>query len=82
MQSSNPADKLEIQVLDDSTDETVHLVETIVGEMKALGHNIHHVRRSSRKGFKAGALKDGLEIATGEFIAIFDADSSCAKNSF
>ena len=42
--------------------------------MKERGHNIHHVRRGSRKGFKAGALKDGLEIATGEFIAIFDAD--------
>jgi cellulose synthase/poly-beta-1,6-N-acetylglucosamine synthase-like glycosyltransferase len=69
-----PADKLEIQVLDDSTDETVNLVETIVSEMKERGHNIRHVRRSSRKGFKAGALKDGLETATGEFIAIFDAD--------
>ncbi len=61
-------------MLDDSTDETVTLVETIVREMKELGHNIQHVRRGSRKGFKAGALKDGLESATGEFIAIFDAD--------
>jgi len=52
-----PADKLEIQVLDDSTDETVN-----------------HVRRSTRNGFKAGALKEGLERAAGEFIAIFDAD--------
>lgn len=69
-----PADKLEIQVLDDSTDETVELVENIVREMKERGHNIHHVRRSTRQGFKAGALKDGLQLATGEFIAIFDAD--------
>jgi len=69
-----PADKLEIQVLDDSTDETVELVENIVREMKEHGHNIHHVRRSTRQGFKAGALKDGLQLATGEFIAIFDAD--------
>ncbi len=69
-----PGDKLEIQVLDDSTDETVELVENIVREMKERGHNIHHVRRSTRQGFKAGALKDGLQLATGEFIAIFDAD--------
>jgi cellulose synthase/poly-beta-1,6-N-acetylglucosamine synthase-like glycosyltransferase len=69
-----PKDKLEIQVLDDSTDETVDLVERIVKEMKAKGHNIHHIRRSSRKGFKAGALKEGLKIAAGEFVAIFDAD--------
>ena len=69
-----PADRLEIQVLDDSTDETVELVGKIVDEMKERGHNIHHVRRSSRTGFKAGALKAGLEHATGEFIAIFDAD--------
>ncbi len=69
-----PADRLEIQVLDDSTDETVELVGKIVDEMKGHGHNIHHVRRSSRKGFKAGALKEGLEHATGEFVAIFDAD--------
>jgi len=69
-----PADKLEIQVLDDSTDETVALVESIVLEMKERGHNIQHIRRSSRVGFKAGALKEGLERASGDFIAIFDAD--------
>jgi cellulose synthase/poly-beta-1,6-N-acetylglucosamine synthase-like glycosyltransferase len=69
-----PQDKLEIQVLDDSTDETVSLVSSIVAEMRERGHNIHHIRRGSRKGFKAGALREGLEKATGEFIAIFDAD--------
>ncbi|HTR80406.1 MAG TPA: cellulose synthase family protein [Bacteroidota bacterium] len=69
-----PADKLEIQVLDDSTDETVALVESIVEEMRGRGHNIHHICRKSRTGFKAGALREGLERATGEFIAIFDAD--------
>ncbi len=69
-----PNDKLEIQVLDDSTDETVDLVASIVREKQAQGYNIHHVRRSNRHGFKAGALKEGLVTATGEFIAIFDAD--------
>lgn len=69
-----PKDKMEIQVLDDSTDETVQVVEDIVNEKKKLGFNISHIRRESRKGFKAGALKEGLKIATGEYIAIFDAD--------
>ncbi len=69
-----PKDKLEIQVLDDSTDETVDIVEHIVKEMRARGNNIHHVRRGSRAGFKAGALKEGLMKSSGEFVAIFDAD--------
>lgn len=69
-----PKDKLEIQVLDDSTDETVDLVESIVREKQEQGYAIHHIRRTNRKGFKAGALKEGLKTAAGEFIAIFDAD--------
>ncbi len=69
-----PKEKLEIQVLDDSTDETVDLVESIVKEKQNQGFNIHHVRRANRKGFKAGALKEGLKTAAGEFVAIFDAD--------
>ncbi len=69
-----PKEKLEIQVLDDSTDETVEIVERIVAEMRAGGNNIQHVRRSSRAGFKAGALKEGLMKSSGEFVAIFDAD--------
>lgn len=69
-----PKEKLEIQVLDDSTDETVDLVESIVKEKQNLGFTIHHVRRTNRKGFKAGALKEGLKTAMGEFVAIFDAD--------
>jgi cellulose synthase/poly-beta-1,6-N-acetylglucosamine synthase-like glycosyltransferase len=69
-----PRERLEIQVLDDSTDETVDLVASIVKEKKAQGYRIHHVRRGSRAGFKAGALKEGLRTATGDFIAIFDAD--------
>lgn len=69
-----PSDKLEIQVLDDSTDETVEHVALKVAELSKKGIDIKHIVRTNRDGFKAGALKAGLEIATGEFIAIFDAD--------
>ena len=69
-----PKDKLEIQILDDSNDETVALAQKKTAEYRALGFDIVHVRRSDRKGFKAGALKEGLKTAKGEFIAIFDAD--------
>lgn len=69
-----PKDKLEIQVLDDSTDETVDVTAKIVKEKQALGFDIQHVRRSSREGFKAGALKEGLKTAKGKYVAIFDAD--------
>ncbi|MAB47509.1 MAG: glycosyl transferase family 2 [Flavobacteriaceae bacterium] len=69
-----PKDKLEIQVLDDSTDETVHSTKAHVDKLAATGLDIKHITRTNRVGFKAGALKEGLEIAKGEFIAIFDAD--------
>jgi cellulose synthase/poly-beta-1,6-N-acetylglucosamine synthase-like glycosyltransferase len=69
-----PKDKMEIQVLDDSTDETTAIVAKVVEEKKKLGFDISHIRRGSREGFKAGALKEGMRIAKGEFIAIFDAD--------
>lgn len=69
-----PKDKMEIQVLDDSTDETTAIVAKVVEEKKKLGFDISHVRRGSREGFKAGALKEGMKIAKGDFIAIFDAD--------
>lgn len=69
-----PKDKMEIQVLDDSTDETTAIVAKAVEEKKKLGFDISHIRRGSREGFKAGALKEGMKIAKGEFIAIFDAD--------
>ncbi|TDU42973.1 cellulose synthase/poly-beta-1,6-N-acetylglucosamine synthase-like glycosyltransferase [Gelidibacter sediminis] len=69
-----PKDKLEIQVLDDSTDETVESTFQHVQKLKASGLDIQHIRRTDRSGFKAGALKEGLKIAKGEFIAIFDAD--------
>jgi cellulose synthase/poly-beta-1,6-N-acetylglucosamine synthase-like glycosyltransferase len=60
--------------LDDSTDETKAAAQAIVGRYQALGHNIVHIHRTDRHGFKAGALDDGLRTATGELIAIFDAD--------
>lgn len=69
-----PKDKLEIQVLDDSTDETVATTKAHVEKLAATGLDISHITRTVRSGFKAGALKEGLEIAKGEFIAIFDAD--------
>ncbi|NMB80851.1 MAG: glycosyltransferase [Ignavibacteria bacterium] len=69
-----PKEKLEIQVLDDSTDETVDVVSKIVKEKQEQGFDIKHIRRSNREGFKAGALKEGLKTAKGKYIAIFDAD--------
>lgn len=69
-----PLEKLEIQVLDDSTDESVISTENHIKELQKTGLDIQHIRRENRYGFKAGALKEGLKIAKGEFIAIFDAD--------
>ena len=67
-----PAELLEIQVLDDSTDQTADLLQRKIAEYP--GHNFKYIHRSDRAGFKAGALKEGLAKASGEFIAIFDAD--------
>jgi len=75
-----PIDKLEIQVLDDSTDETVDIVAKKVKEYQLDGFDIVHIHRDNRSGFKAGALKEGLVTAKGEFIAIFDADFIPKKN--
>jgi len=69
-----PSNKLEIQVLDDSTDNTVIETAKQIEALKTTGLDISHIRRTNRQGFKAGALKEGLEIAKGDFIAIFDAD--------
>ncbi|MCL5128992.1 MULTISPECIES: cellulose synthase family protein [unclassified Algibacter] len=69
-----PNNKLEIQVLDDSTDETIETTRAQVEALKITGLDIKHITRTNRVGFKAGALKEGLEIAKGEFIAIFDSD--------
>ncbi len=75
-----PKNRLEIQVLDDSTDETVSIIAKKVVEKQNQGIDIQHIRRSSREGFKAGALAAGLATAKGEFVAIFDADFVPPKN--
>jgi len=69
-----PKDKLEIQILDDSDDETVDIIRKKVEHYKSLGFDIHHIQRENRVGYKAGALKHGTSFCKGEFIAIFDAD--------
>jgi len=69
-----PRDRLEIQVLDDSTDETVKVAEAAVAKYAAQGFDIHYIHRADRTGFKAGALENGNKSAKGELLAIFDAD--------
>lgn len=69
-----PHDLLEIQVLDDSTDDTTALIARKVSQLREEGANIIHIHRERREGFKAGALANGLSLAKGEFVAIFDAD--------
>lgn len=69
-----PKEKLQIQVLDDSTDDSLKLTESLVRELQESGLHIELLHRTNRKGFKAGALKEGLQSATGEFIAVFDSD--------
>jgi cellulose synthase/poly-beta-1,6-N-acetylglucosamine synthase-like glycosyltransferase len=69
-----PKDRLEVQVLDDSTDETKEIVARKVAQLRRSGFDVHHIYRANRLGYKAGALENGLRTATGEFIAIFDAD--------
>lgn len=74
VQMDYPKDKLEIQVLDDSTDESFEITTNYIKEYQLKGIDIKHIHRVNRIGFKAGALKEGLVNAKGEFIAIFDAD--------
>jgi cellulose synthase/poly-beta-1,6-N-acetylglucosamine synthase-like glycosyltransferase len=69
-----PRDKLEIQVLDDSSDETRHIAQAAVESLRERGIDAHYVRRPTREGYKAGALDYGLASAKGELIAMFDAD--------
>src|SRR5580700_941023 len=69
-----PKGLLQIQVLDDSTDDTAPFAEALVERYKNMGHPIEYHHRNNRHGYKAGALQAGLETATGEFVAVFDAD--------
>ena len=69
-----PYTHLEIQLLDDSDDETVAMIDARLNSIKNKGIDIVHLRRQDRLGYKAGALQYGLTLAKGEFIAIFDAD--------
>lgn len=69
-----PREKLEIQVLDDSTDETSGIIYQKLEWLEKFGLDIKHIRRDNRQGFKAGALEEALDAAKGEFIAIFDSD--------
>src|SRR6267378_8468421 len=69
-----PPEKLDIQLLDDSTDETVVVARALVERYATLGHPVSYLHRDNRAGFKAGALEEGLKSAKGEFVAIFDAD--------
>jgi cellulose synthase/poly-beta-1,6-N-acetylglucosamine synthase-like glycosyltransferase len=69
-----PKDKFEIQVLDDSDDETISIIDKETAQLQKQNVNVTVVRRSERKGYKAGALQYGLSLCKGELIAIFDAD--------
>jgi cellulose synthase/poly-beta-1,6-N-acetylglucosamine synthase-like glycosyltransferase len=69
-----PRDRLEIQLLDDSTDDTSAIAAGLIGEYRAAGVDVVHLRRRDRSGYKAGALQEGLAVCRGEFVAIFDAD--------
>jgi cellulose synthase/poly-beta-1,6-N-acetylglucosamine synthase-like glycosyltransferase len=75
-----PREKLDIQVLDDSTDETVEVAREVVERYRAMGHDISYIHRTDRTGYKAGALDNGLKSAKGEFVAIFDADFTPASD--
>jgi len=75
-----PADKLQVQVLDDSTDDTTRILTQWVSEIRRQGVDITCIHRDHRQGFKAGALRNGLASAKGELIAIFDADFAPPKN--
>ena len=69
-----PRDRHEIQVLDDSTDDTCAIVDAVAAELCEAGHGIRVIRREARTGYKAGALREGMAAATGDFFAILDAD--------
>ncbi|MCY2926525.1 MAG: glycosyltransferase family 2 protein [Planctomycetota bacterium] len=69
-----PREKLQIQVLDDSTDDTVQIAAAACEEARDKGFDVEHIHRTDRSGYKAGAMENGLKTAKGEFVMIFDAD--------
>ena len=69
-----PKDRLQIQILDDSTDETVAICREETGRLRAAGFDVEHIHREDRSGFKAGAMENGLRTARGDYILILDAD--------
>ncbi|MGD8601500.1 MAG: glycosyltransferase [Gemmatimonadota bacterium] len=75
-----PRDRFDIQVLDDSTDDTKEIVAEVVDRVRATGVRIEHIHRTDRSGYKAGALAAGLERSDAEFVAIFDADFVPGEN--
>ncbi len=75
-----PRDRLQIQVLDDSTDDSADIARECCERMAAAGHDVQYIHRTDRTGYKAGALGHGLKTATGEFIAVFDADFVPPRN--
>ena len=75
-----PREKLEIQVLDDSTDDSVNITSKLIKSLSQQGLDIQHICRQTRTGYKAGALKEGLKIARGEYIAVFDSDFVPGRN--
>ncbi|MGQ9665437.1 MAG: glycosyltransferase [bacterium] len=75
-----PREKFEVQIIDDSNDETTEIIQSLIQHKKGQNYNIVHLRRNSRKGFKAGALQYGLESARGDYLAVFDADFVPPRN--
>jgi cellulose synthase/poly-beta-1,6-N-acetylglucosamine synthase-like glycosyltransferase len=69
-----PTDRLEVQLLDDSTDETVEIAAAKVRELRARGYDVKHLHRTDRTGYKAGALREAMSLARGDYLAVFDAD--------
>jgi cellulose synthase/poly-beta-1,6-N-acetylglucosamine synthase-like glycosyltransferase len=69
-----PRDRLEVQLLDDSTDETVAIAGAKVRELRARGFDVKHLHRTDRTGYKAGALREATHLARGDYLAVFDAD--------
>jgi cellulose synthase/poly-beta-1,6-N-acetylglucosamine synthase-like glycosyltransferase len=69
-----PREKLHIQLLDDSTDETTSIANAVIGKLRELGHDILHLHRPTRRGYKAGALAAGLAHSSAPFVAVLDAD--------